>query len=90
MKKISTLGVVFACVHLFGGVVWLIIDFDGEWLGFYLFIVDLPLSLLIMQFSGWLNMSREIAYFLLLVMGTCWWYMLGALIYYFYNRRHRR
>ena len=50
---------------------------EGGWGGFLTFVIDLPLSILLIKLIGVLSLSSPI---ILLVGGTLWWFCLGTLI----------
>ena len=49
-------------------------DYEGSWGGFFLFILDFPVSLLMLLPINWNK------WMLFGVIGSLWWYAVGALI----------
>ncbi len=50
---------------------------EGGWGGFLVFVVDLPISILLVRLSNAMSLGSPIA---LLIGGTVWWFGLGILI----------
>jgi hypothetical protein len=51
--------------------------FEGGWGGFPIFLVDLPASFIALLLSNVLGIRTE---YVLLVVGTAWWFCIGMLI----------
>jgi hypothetical protein len=51
--------------------------FEGSWGGFLIFLVDLPVSVPALLLSNVLVIRTE---YVLLVVGTAWWFCIGVLI----------
>jgi hypothetical protein len=48
--------------------------FEGSWGGFFIFLVDFPASLPALLVSNVLRIRTD---YVLLVLGTAWWFLLG-------------
>jgi hypothetical protein len=72
--RINKLGFVLLVVHL-GVVFWVYKQgFEGSWGGFFLFVLDFPVSLLSFLPSGW-NQWLFFGF-----VGSLWWYAIGVII----------
>ncbi len=75
MEKLNKLGVVLLVFH--AAIVFIILGqkFEGSWGGFVLFVIDFPISLLLMllpfKWDQWVLFG---------IFGSLWWYILGVLI----------
>jgi hypothetical protein len=72
--RFCKLGFVFFILHV--GTVFLVFkqDYEGSWGGFFLFILDMPASLLILlplHWNQWIFFG---------IFGSLWWYGIGFLI----------
>lgn len=74
MKNLNKLGLLFIVIHT--AIVILIVgeNFEGSWGGFFLFILDFPVSLLMLIPIDW---NR---WMLFGVIGALWWYLVGVVI----------
>ncbi len=73
--RLNRLGLVLLTVHL-AVVYWIYSQhFEGSWGGFFLFLIDFPISLLSFVCVGWNQFI-----FFISVVGSLWWYSLGLII----------
>ena len=74
MKNINKLGLIFFVIHTV--IVYSIIGkhYEGSWGGFFLFILDFPISLLMLIPINWNK------WVLFGVIGALWWYLIGVII----------
>ena len=74
MKNLNKLGLLFIVIHT--TIVFLIVgeNYEGSWGGFFLFILDFPVSLLMLIPIDW---NR---WMLFGVIGSLWWYLVGVII----------
>jgi hypothetical protein len=56
--------------------------FEGSWGGFFLFVLDFPASLLALLPVGWNP------WLFFGVIGSLWWYLIGAVIFRWIKRKY--
>ena len=76
----NKLSLVLLLVHLVIVFVVYRQHFEGSWGGFFLFLIDFPVSLLSFLPIGWNQ------WFFFGVIGSIWWYLIGILILYFVKK----
>lgn len=70
-------GKAFAVAHVIFYVAVLSQHYEGSWGGFLIFIVDFPVSFLLLTP---LPVSTDVAMFIMLIAGTIWWFFIGVLL----------
>ena len=76
--SISSLGVIFAGMHLLCAVLVYAQQYEGSW-GYVLFAFpDLPVMLVLILFNKLMLIGSVINWVAIGVFGTIWWYLLGV------------
>jgi hypothetical protein len=80
--KISRLGIALAVLHLVCAIWVFAQHYESSW-GYYPFVIaDFPVILILIFVSKFfeLNLVLNLAWFVIILFGSAWWYLLGLLI----------
>jgi hypothetical protein len=72
--RFNALSLILAAAHLAAVIAVYSQHFEGSWGGFFLYVLDFPVSLLALLPLGWNQ------WFFFGVIGSLWWYVIGGLI----------
>ena len=84
LLNLSLVGICFLITHLLTVLTIWKMNFEGSWGGFFLFVIDFPISLIVLLPVGWNH------WLFFGVVGSLWWYLIGMLLQRAVARRKRR